>query len=47
MLGEVSSKTGVRVLANNKLKKNISFKLKGSPMIEGKDCHKKLAEKET
>ena len=26
-------------------KKNISVKLKGTPVIEGKDCHKELAEK--
>ena len=45
MLGEVSPEIGVRVLADKK--KNFSFKLKGTPVIEGKDCHKKLAEKET
>ena len=43
-LGEVDLETGVRVLAD-KGKKKTSFKPKGTPVIEGKDCHKELAEK--
>lgn len=42
-VGEVDLETGVRVLADKE--KNIFFKLKGTPVMEGKDCHKELAEK--